>query len=397
MNDKIDFEKEYGIVLEGGGAKGAYQIGVWKALKECGVKIKGIAGVSVGALNGVLMCMGDIELAEKIWTNITYSQVMDVDDEEMKHLLHHDLKNLKLGNLTKTSAKAAISGGIDITPLRNLVRENVDEEKLKASDIELFMGTLSLSDLKGMEIEAKNLSEGEINDYLIASASLPVFKQEKLQGKTFLDGGMVNNVPIDMLLKRGYKNIIVVRIFGIGLERKVKIPEDVQVLEISPRVELGNILEFDRKKTQRNMKIGYFDAMRLLKRLEGKIYYLSEIASEEEHFQIFSKLNSSVQMAFIEYFKEDYSNELLYQRKLFEVVLPAVAEKLGLSKNWTYTQLYLSMLELSAKSLKVLKYRIYSEEEFKQEIRSNYTRYVEYEGKMDVFTQLIVKAMAIVE
>lgn len=397
MNDKIDFEKEYGIVLEGGGAKGAYQIGVWKALKECGVKIKGIAGVSVGALNGVLMCMGDIELAEKIWTNITYSQVMDVDDEEMKHLLHHDLKNLKLGNLTKTSAKAAISGGIDITPLRNLVRENVDEEKLKASDIELFMGTLSLSDLKGMEIEAKNLSEGEINDYLIASASLPVFKQEKLQGKTFLDGGMVNNVPIDMLLKRGYKNIIVVRIFGIGLERKVKIPEDVQVLEISPRVELGNILEFDRRKTQRNMKIGYFDAMRLLKRLEGKIYYLSEIASEGEHFQMFCRLNSSVQMAFIEYFKEDYSNELLYQRKLFEVVLPAVAEKLGLSKNWTYTQLYLSMLELSAKALKVLKYRIYSEEEFKQEIRSNYTRYAEYEGKMDVFTQLIVKAMAIVE
>ncbi len=48
----IDLTREYGVVLEGGGAKGAYQIGVWKALLEYGVKIKAVAGVSVGALNG---------------------------------------------------------------------------------------------------------------------------------------------------------------------------------------------------------------------------------------------------------------------------------------------------------------------------------------------------------
>ena len=64
MEAVIDLSKEYGIVLEGGGARGAYQIGVWKALKEAGVKIKGIAGTSVGALNGALMCMDDYENAE---------------------------------------------------------------------------------------------------------------------------------------------------------------------------------------------------------------------------------------------------------------------------------------------------------------------------------------------
>ena len=63
----IDLSKEYGLVLEGGGAKGAYQIGAWKALKEAGVKIKGVAGTSVGALNGALICMGDLEQAEKLW------------------------------------------------------------------------------------------------------------------------------------------------------------------------------------------------------------------------------------------------------------------------------------------------------------------------------------------
>lgn len=52
MQAVIDLTKEYGLVLEGGGAKGAYQIGAWKALREAGVKLKGIAGTSVGALNG---------------------------------------------------------------------------------------------------------------------------------------------------------------------------------------------------------------------------------------------------------------------------------------------------------------------------------------------------------
>ena len=74
----IDLTKEYGIVLEGGGAKGAYQIGAWKALKEAGVRIKGVAGTSVGALNGAFICMDDIERAEYVWKHITNSSVMKV-------------------------------------------------------------------------------------------------------------------------------------------------------------------------------------------------------------------------------------------------------------------------------------------------------------------------------
>ena len=395
MREQIDLDREYGIVLEGGGAKGAYQIGVWKALKEIGVKIKGIAGVSVGALNGVLMCMDDLELAQDIWNNISYSKVMSVDDEDMRHLVHRELKEIKLRRLTISGAKAVTSGGIDITPLRNLLNEYVDEEKVRASDIELYMGTLSLNDLKGLVIDAKALDDGELNDYLIASASLPVFKQEKLQGKTYLDGGMVNNVPIDMLVNRGYKDIIVIRIYGIGIERKVKIPEDVTVIEISPRVELGSILEFEQNKAQRNIKIGYYDAMRVLKGLEGKIYYIDESLSEEEHFLKFSRWDPAIEMAFLEYFKEDYSDSSIYRRKLYESVLPQIADKLGLPKNWTYSQLYLSMLELSAKVLKVQKYHIYSEKDFVLEIKNNYAKTNGPTGKVDLFTQLVVKSIVI--
>jgi NTE family protein len=45
----------YGIILEGGGARGAYQVGVWKALRKLGIDYCGVAGTSVGALNGAMM------------------------------------------------------------------------------------------------------------------------------------------------------------------------------------------------------------------------------------------------------------------------------------------------------------------------------------------------------
>ena len=66
----LDLSKEYGLVLEGGGARGAFQIGAWRALREAGIRIRGVSGVSVGALNGALICMDDLEKAENIWENM---------------------------------------------------------------------------------------------------------------------------------------------------------------------------------------------------------------------------------------------------------------------------------------------------------------------------------------
>lgn len=106
MNHEFDFEKEYGLVLEGGGAKGAYQIGVWKALLEIGVKIKGVAGVSVGALNGALICMGDCVGAKELWSDIKYSTVMKVNDEIIEKLRNRNFKEIDLKELTKDTIKS---------------------------------------------------------------------------------------------------------------------------------------------------------------------------------------------------------------------------------------------------------------------------------------------------
>ena len=82
----------------------------------------------------------------------------------------------------------------------------------------------------------------------------------------YMDGGGVNNVPVDVLLDRGYRDIIIIRIYGWGFdkERVVKVPEDDNVYHIAPRQGLGGILEFDARQSRKNMTMGYYDGLRFL-------------------------------------------------------------------------------------------------------------------------------------
>ena len=61
--------KPYGLILAGGGAKGAYQTGAWRALRELGISFEAIAGVSIGAINGALIAQGDYDRAVELWSN----------------------------------------------------------------------------------------------------------------------------------------------------------------------------------------------------------------------------------------------------------------------------------------------------------------------------------------
>ena len=173
MQPVIYLEKEYGLALEGGGAKGAYQIGAWQALEEAGVKIRGVSGTSVGALNGALICQGDLETAKMLWANISYSKIMDVDDDRMERMFQGTLKwKEALEELTKFIANR----GADITPLKNLIAEHVDEEKLRNSGRELFVSTYSVTDRMQLDVDIRDMPEGYVKDLLLASAYLPVFR-----------------------------------------------------------------------------------------------------------------------------------------------------------------------------------------------------------------------------
>ena len=261
--------REYGLVLEGGGARGAYQIGVWMALRQAGISIKAIAGASVGALNGALICMDDVEKARTLWENIRYSQVMNMEDEVMEKLYPFRLRNLPL--VLKEGLRILGSRGFDIGPLQKLIEENIDEEKIRGCGCPLYMTACSLTDWKPLVMEVSKIPEGELAQMLMASSYLLGFKQKPLGGKYYLDGAYCNNVPVDVLIQEGFRDIIVIRIYGFGVdtEKRLQVREGVRLYHICPKEELGGILEFDSKRTRRNLRLGYRDGCRAVGRGEN--------------------------------------------------------------------------------------------------------------------------------
>lgn len=348
MEPILDLTKEYGLVLEGGGARGAYQIGAWKALVEAGVKINAVAGTSVGALNGALVCMGDVEKAEKIWREIKYSSVMDVDDSWMEELFGREMS---IREIVPEVIRHMSDGGVDITPLRQLIDENIDEKKIRESGVEFCLLTFSVSKMKELDVSISEIPEGLLADYLLASAYLLGFKNEKLHGQTYLDGGFVNNVPTNSLIQRGYDDLIQVRIYGPGRKPRVKPTENTMIYEIAPSVKLGSIIEFDSKRSRHNMRVGYFDAKRMLYGLIGRIYYIEQTREEWYYEKILEELS--------------------------EIEKAEIAFILRLSLGYTDMELYLAMLEASARLLRVPKYQIYTVQELEEAAA------VRYEGLED--------------
>lgn len=369
IEPRLDLTKEYGLVLEGGGAKGAYQIGAWKALKEAGVKIKGVSGTSVGALNGALICMDDLERAENLWANISYSQIINVDDELMGRLFDKSqMKPEFLRETLKEIFRMLGEGGMDITPLRRLIEENIDEDLIRKSPVEFYSCTYSLTDRKELNVDMKTVPEGQMKDMLLASAYLPGFKNEKLHGKTYVDGGATNVLPMDVLLEHGYQDLILLRIFGVGREKKVSIPEGVSVTEIAPRGNLGNTLQFDAGKSRKNMRLGYYDALRAIYGLQGKIYYVEQTREECYYLKQLVQAKPEVRAALLEAYELDRSPEQ-EMRSFVELLLPLLAVELKLPKDWNYSSLYLAILETAARHCKVHRYRVYTVQQLLEETK----------------------------
>ena len=352
MELKLDTSKIYAIALEGGGARGAWQVGAWRALEEAGVRYNAVSGTSVGAINGALMAMRDLKQAEQIWKDIRFSQIMNVDDEAMGRIMGGSFENLAQVKSAFQTIKSIISDrGLDVEPLRNMLAERVDEEKIRNSGVEFFMTTVSVTDKKELQIDIKDLAEGEIKDMIMASAYHPAFKQAPIGGKTYADGGFYDSVPISALVTRGYKDLIVLRLNSIGIERRVKIPEDVTVTTIAPHTTLGSMLNFSSEQSAVNMALGYYDAQRVLYGLYGYTYYIDRTMTEEESYELLVK---------------HLRPENTTLRQLNEEILPKFAKRMDCGGD--YYDLFICMMERLADSCALTPFRIRTDREFYEEV-----------------------------
>lgn len=352
MELQLDTSKIYAIALEGGGAKGAYQVGAWRALEEAGIRYNAVSGTSVGALNGAMMAMRDLPNAEKLWKDMRFSQVMNVDDETMERIMNRDFETFgQVKSALRVIRDIVRAGGVDVEPLRNLLAEWVDEEKIRNSGVELFLPTYSLTDREPIEVVAKDLPEGEVAGMLLASAYFPAFKQEKIGGKNYTDGGVWDSVPITSLVQRGYQNILVIRLNSVGIERRVKIPAGSTVTTISPNRDLGSMMNFSSEQSASNMVLGYYDAQRVLYGLEGQTYYIDRTFTEQQAYEHLRPLLHA---------------DGISLRTLHEEVIPKLADKLHCKGD--YYEIYLAVMERLALSCSLIPYRIRTDEEFYREV-----------------------------
>ncbi|MFW6149414.1 MAG: patatin-like phospholipase family protein [Atribacterota bacterium] len=365
-------KEKIALVLESGGAKGSYEIGACKALEDLGVKVSAVSGTSVGALNGAMIAQYDTDKAYQMWYDIHPSLVMKIDEKRLSQLSRLEVKPGDMPYYIKMIREIITERGIDASPLLNLIKKNVSEEKLRKSDIDFGMVTVSFTDRKALELFVEDIPEGQVADYLFASANFPLFRSAKIGDKIYMDGGIYDSLPIRMLLEKGYKSFITVRVGGMGRKRKVNL-EGCKVINIEAKEPLAGPLDFSSEKARESLKLGYFDACRVLKNLSGQYYYINLEHQEDYFIDYFSNLDSDIILKVAQTL--NLKDNIPHRRLLFERVIPKLAEVLKLSDDCSYQDIAVALAEKIAMEVGVERFRIYSFAELIDSIIKKYGKH----------------------
>ncbi|MCW8966491.1 MAG: patatin-like phospholipase family protein, partial [Candidatus Pacearchaeota archaeon] len=183
-------QKKLGLVLGGGGAKGYAHIGVLKFLEENNIKPNYVVGTSIGAIVGALYCLGySAKQIEQTAKEIKFRQLFDITlpkkglikGEKIERYLRHLFENKKIEDLQKPFFAVAV----DINEFQEII-----------------------------------FNKGDLTKAVRASISIPgIFHPVKNKNRILVDGGVLNNLPIDVLKKKTEK------IITVDLERhKIKPP-----------------------------------------------------------------------------------------------------------------------------------------------------------------------------
>ena len=362
-------QQQYGLVLSGGGAKGAFEMGVWKALRECNYSLGAVIGTSVGALNAAMIAQDDYEIAMDFWSNLTINQVLDLNKKMTNTYVEQWSKEsfdvFKNGFLT-----SLFSDGLDISPLRYNLTQLICEKTIRNSSIRFGLVTVDITSLKPRQLMIEDIPEGQLIDYLLASAALPIFQKQEIDGKTYLDGGFFDNVPINFMLEQNFNRIISVEFPAPGIRKWVR-DKNAEIITINNSEYLGGILNFDSQQIEQNIQLGYLDAMKVFGLLDGRHFYLNTNKSNTYFGKFISTLGLPL------------SNQKQLQKMLALLNLPTDAsqsdilsalENLLKKTPFKNHPLGLSMLEIAGKSMGVSRLENYPVDFFIQAILKELNR-----------------------
>lgn len=358
--------KEYSVVLEGGGAKGAYQIGAIKALIENGYSFNAIVGTSIGAINAAFIAQGDIDKIEKLWKTLSFKDLMDINNDIMENLMTRQITMSVIRELRDKLNIALKEKGIDTVLMRNILAQYIDEDKIRNSSIRYGLVTFCITDFKPQKLFIEDIPKGKLIDYLLASSNLPVFKRAQIDEKKFLDGGAFDNCSAQMLYDAGYRNIMAIRLFTRNkirnYSRLIK-DKELDLEMIAPSVDLPSILNFHTSTLNTLLEYGYIDTIKQLNRLDGRYYAFERISSEEiEEYK--SNLTPMVCLEFVKQAKVKYKPGDNIVDIMFSKVVPRLNKNLSETKTTVFKKQLINIVEYIARNENIKSNKIYNFNEF---------------------------------
>lgn len=282
-----------GLVLSGGGGKGAYELGVWKALKVLKIDkyIEVFSGTSIGAFNAVLFAQDNIKDAEALWEEITIDKLIPISKFE----LFKKGVGLILGGKNLNIAKKYINqkveeGAVSKDGAKEIINKYLNINLMKKNNKICYAACTELPDFKVKYFKINEFSDDLGKEIVIASASLPlIYEPTELFGCKYIDGGLSDNTPIQPVYGEGCDIIIVVL-----LSKEARIDRSLypntKIIEIYPRnlneSVINGTLNLDELAKKNRIKEGYEDTISLLE----PIMQMAELKSKLEEERNFPRL-----------------------------------------------------------------------------------------------------------
>ncbi len=270
--------KPYGLVLAGGGAKGAYQMGAWRAIRELGIEISSVAGVSIGSINGALIAADNYDGAIELWKSVSVDRGVNITAE-----LKEPDNLFSVKNFPVLLREIVRNGGIDASPTKTLLERYISEDDVRNSKIKLSIVTFMLSGMTPQELSVDEIPQGQLVDYLLASSHYPGVSKIGPENESYIDGGVYDNAPIALMRKLGCNRMIFIDISsikGIGHKQAMSCSELIYIRPYNID-DLGAAFDFSDQIIENRLKMGYMDTKKAFGYLAGQIYYFEpEVAAD---------------------------------------------------------------------------------------------------------------------
>ena len=268
-----------GLVLAGGGGKGAYEAGVIAALWDLGLvkNICGVSGTSIGTVNTLLFCMEDRHLIEESWRSLQYSQFITLKEMLGITKIPAVVKSWieKKGSVVFEGEEDYNTGLISQRGIREFIEKYIDMQKVKDTSIDLYGCAFNVDKQEPTYFHLNDYNGEEVVDICIASCAIPdILNPITIDGEAYVDGGFQSifeldykgdNVPIAPLLNHDCDMLLVVHLDYLEKVKPENYPHHA-IIEIFPSVplEIANgfgTLNIFKDTIEKLIDLGYRDTL----------------------------------------------------------------------------------------------------------------------------------------